>query len=135
MALSWIEIIRRVSCPKCGALVGSNCRTANGNESWEPHAPRVRKARQTKAAYLNTFECSNCGATNMSADDVAKLDFPGNREEPAEYVRECPECGAPDPEEMVVHFCNGCDLEVPGPNMTCVECQLEDAIQENRNAA
>lgn len=81
-------------------------------------------------AYLNLFECVSCGATNMKPEEVSRCIFPGSQEEPPEYEDRCPDCNSNDVHELETYFCDHCDLDMPGPDMTCIECQLEEAIGE-----
>lgn len=73
---------------------------------------------------MNTdkFECTSCGATEMTEEDVAVCCFQAHTEEPAEYELRCPDCKA-EATEMSAFWCRGCeDAQVPDDGDYCSEC-------------
>lgn len=68
------------------------------------------------------YECSSCGCTQMTIEDVSVQTFPGNQEEPAEYEERCPECNS-EVEEIPVFWCKTCeDEQVQHDGENCPEC-------------
>jgi hypothetical protein len=83
------------------------------------------------------YECTKCGCTDMTDEDVTYETFSQTQEEPGEYEWRCPECLSDAIEEVSAFWCKGCDdVQVKDDGDYCGECHqcmLEDKADARRD--